>query len=371
MSNFRVFDSVTNLVLNEGALTLNATGAFIPWTVGGANTNAFVTSNGEWVIEQNGTPDHRLKINGAETGIFLTSDSKICVSNDGTFARNAKIKGMESGIPIDTNNRLILGEVGPFTQKVKIGGAETGAAKTTNAMKAVGLFKTNVLNEDSANLVRYWRLNETSGNTAADLSSNAENVAYDGPTIGAARAYDPNELAPSFDGSNDSLDIIRNLSTDYSNRNIGSMLIAFYISEADAVSGSYRHTTVFRDSVNNSSVNFMRWGGVAYEMRAQAIMQGSFKTISFDLTGKTDRWHIALLTWDTSGNFNAYLNGVAGTPSAFTQVWGAGAITHARIGRRPESASQYWSGNLAEIAIWKSELTATAAGKLYIPGRSA
>ena len=229
--------------------------------------------------------------------------------------------------------------------------------------------KQRILATNAANLVRFWPLDDLTGTTARELSTNGESVTYDGPTL-KARAGIDGRPTPSFDGNNDSLDTITNMATDFGTPDTGSLFISFYISEAEAANGTFRHTAVIRDNVNNSEVDFIRWGSIAYQMRAQCIMQGSFKTISIDLTGKTNRWHSIVITWDTSDVMQMWWNGVkqASTPT-FSSTWGAGAIDQSRIGRKPDSTAQYWKGNLGCIAWWKTVIPDAEAQALHVPER--
>ena len=229
--------------------------------------------------------------------------------------------------------------------------------------------RSRILLMAPANLVRFFPLDELSGTNCRDLSNNNQTVTYNGPTLKSRAGYD-GMPTPDFDGSNDNIDTITNLSTDFGTPDTGSMFMAFWISEADASSGTFRHTVSIRDNVNNSEVDCLRWGSVAYQMRPQVIMQGEFRNVTMDITGKTNQWNTICITWDSSDVVKGWLNGVkVSNSSTFTNTWGTGGITHSKIGSRPESNSQWWKGGLGIVAWWKTVLPEAKAETLRLPNR--
>jgi hypothetical protein len=83
------------------------------------------------------------------------------------------------------------------------GSAWVGAAVTVVPVPAA---YSDVILADGP--VGYWRLDETSGTTAADLSGNGHDATYEGgPTLGVAGAIYDGDTAVSFDGTDDGVSI--------------------------------------------------------------------------------------------------------------------------------------------------------------------
>tara|TARA_Y100001963_G_scaffold100555_1_gene138384 strand:- start:305 stop:1516 length:1212 start_codon:yes stop_codon:yes gene_type:complete len=88
-------------------------------------------------------------------------------------------------------------------------------------------------------------------------------------------------------------------------------------------------------------------------------------TISSTSTGLSGSWHHVVVTYDGT-TYCLYLNGVLETTGTVSQT--INVTTNARIGSSSSAASNYFEGNIDEVAIWNEALTATEATQIYNSG---
>lgn len=222
------------------------------------------------------------------------------------------------------------------------------------------LYIDKVLGIQSASLIGYWPLNETSG-TSAD---NAEGTAardgtYTGVALNSILGPDGVNGAPLFDGANDFVDVYSaSLNTAFSAPAAGTLTCWARVFNVGVwTDGTIRRPfhieidasntmQLFRPA-NNGRFNWLYSGGGTAD---QVIRQ----PLSI-----TDWFHLAL-TWDTgTDEFISYFQGVqnGAIQSGIGTLVGNLSLTGTLIGALDTGPNNVWNGYLAHAAIWTIALT--------------
>jgi hypothetical protein len=222
--------------------------------------------------------------------------------------------------------------------------------------------------------IAYWPLNETSGTEAINYGSlgTAANgtlgAAGAAPTLGAIAAPGGG-LAPSFDGSNDTINIYTAALNTSFPRTLGSMSIWWKVSAAGVwtdgtVNTLYRcfvdasNYVILRKSATNNVVEFFYNAG------------GTSETLTSTAYNNTS-WNMMALTWTDAGDEVKWYNNGSQTGATQTGIGtfsGNLSTLDTAIGSAGTPASEVWSGNLAHAAIWNKVLTAAEIAALYSGG---
>ena len=171
-----------------------------------------------------------------------------------------------------------------------------------------------------------------------------------------------NTYSIDFDGVDDYIDV--DSSASAIDEDLGS--ISLWI-KLDSVSVS---VTAFQAAVDTN--NFIR---VWYKngdstLRFQTKRGGTATTTYYAGGVEADgNWHHLAMTWDFSSNeLKGYLDGVArGGTGAIAGTW-SGSLSLVHIGKLATSGTNYWEGNIDEVGIWDSVLTAAEITEIYNSG---
>ncbi|HTW19116.1 MAG TPA: LamG-like jellyroll fold domain-containing protein [Mycobacteriales bacterium] len=201
----------------------------------------------------------------------------------------------------------------------------------------------------------YWRLDETSGNTANDLSGNADNGLYNtGDTLGVPGAINdgssPADTAISTDGNDDGVMVSTSQTPSpstfsieawFKTTNPNGKIIGFGNSSSPTGSGNYDKHIYF----NNGVLNFGVWNNEEDVVSAPA---------SPNLAD--GQWHHVVATQDSSG-MKLYVdgnlvasNGVT-TNQSYNGYWHVG-------GDSGWGSVQDYQGSVDEVAIYPYALSA-------------
>ena len=224
-------------------------------------------------------------------------------------------------------------------------------------------YSAKVLAVAPANLMAYWKLDETSGTVAADSSGNNRSGVFSGATPGAATFADGSPAA-SFNG-------VDNFVNAYSAAlntaaqaagSAGTVLAWVRVHDSSVWSSgverfiiSLRSTTGFINiSVRgqNSAVRFL-YPGVA----------------SYDLSTSTTDWFSVGLTWDASANEQkCYFNGaqVGTTKTGITSFWAALYSYYNVIGASNAYGPGSFDGSAAHAALWTRALSAAELAAVMV-----
>jgi PKD repeat protein len=212
---------------------------------------------------------------------------------------------------------------------------------------------------DASNPYLFWRLGEGSGSSAAmDSSANDNNGTYQGGVSPGSPGLLPGSLAPQFDGSSGV--VVANASvnnpTVYSEEawfktttTAGGKIMGL----GDATSGSSsnydRH--VYMDA--DGHINFGVWTGV----QNVATSPGTYND---------GQWHHVVATQGPAG-MTLYLDGqsVATNPQTQAQAY----VGYWRVGGDTSwSGAPYFNGQIADVAIYTSALSAATVQQHYAAG---
>jgi hypothetical protein len=221
-------------------------------------------------------------------------------------------------------------------------------------------YARRILNTQSASLIADWQLGETSGTNAANAQgTSARDGTYtNGVTLNAATFTDGTP-APSFDGTNDVINVYSSSLNSAFNNAQGTL---FFWAQASAsgvwTDGATRYfailgadasnrVRIFKSSANNSVTWEYAAGGTA-KARTLATVSG---------TG----WFSVALTWNKAGDqVIPYFNGSqAGTILTGLGTWtGSLASTTVDLGASNSSGASPWSGFMKYAALWTTPLSA-------------
>ncbi len=171
-----------------------------------------------------------------------------------------------------------------------------------------------------------------------------------------------NTYSIDFDGVDDYVDISGSASVINEDLGSASMWV-----KLDTTGASI---TVFQAAADTS--NFIRlWYKDSDSTIRFQTKRGGTNNVTYYAGGieADGNWHHLALTWDSSANeLKGYLDGVArgGTGTA-AGSW-SGSLAHVDIGKLATADSSYWVGNIDEVGIWDSVLTAAEITEIYNSG---
>lgn len=204
--------------------------------------------------------------------------------------------------------------------------------------------------------IAYWPLWEASGTTAYCLANTAQNGTHGGVTLGSKGIGDGN-ICPSWDGSNDYVDVYSTTYRDAFNGAEGSISMWAKVNAAGVwldgddryflqhYGGATDYIFIRKDSGNNA---------MTFYYYANSTDESYVHTIS------TVAWfHIGMRWSKTSDEVKYYIDGATvGTPDATLGTWG-GTLTSTNtcIGANNNSGNTPFHGYLAHVAIFDSALS--------------
>lgn len=218
-------------------------------------------------------------------------------------------------------------------------------------------YAQKVLTIAPANLIGYWRLNETSGTNADDSSSQNNDGTYTGVDLANAAGPDGVKV-PYFDGTNDYCNIYSAAFNSDFNGQSGTMAIWCKVNAAAVwTDAAFRKSFFVGVDVSTNYVNIDK-RATNNEMIFEYKAGGVLKSVS--LTISSTAWFHLAVTWNLSGDqMIAYLNGTqTGSTQTGLGTW-AGSLDalFCNIGARATTPVQVWHGWLAHAALWNTPLT--------------
>jgi hypothetical protein len=227
------------------------------------------------------------------------------------------------------------------THAFNTAGAFTVIASVSDGHSVVSSSVTVTVSSAGSNLVGYWKLNETSGSTAADSSGNGNTG-----TLVNAPAWTPGKIngALRFDGVTQYVDC-----GNASSLNPASQItLAAWINSSD---GAARHTEEIIAKDNNVALQ--------YFLRIQAGGQLIFAISGSRLTGTTTlkpgTWYFVAATYD-GAQMKLYINGALEASVAKTGDMLDNGVS-VRIGARKYTTLLPFAGLLDEVQIYNRALS--------------
>jgi len=232
----------------------------------------------------------------------------------------------------------------------------------------------------SDNLVGWWKLDETSGTTAVDSSSQGNDGVFVGaPSIGNSGAIG---VSYTLSANNDYLDISN--ASFMASHSQGS--ISAWVKTSTDINISNRAQTVFglSDGVNQFFYLCVGDGGTSTltnEIISLIIGDGNSNRVGYLTATRTElidgNWHHIVLTGDGS-TYKIYLDGVSKTVtprSGFSNngLWfnTQASVTKAYIGAAAQNASKnnYMNGGIDDVRVYNKVLSATEIQTIYSAGQ--
>jgi hypothetical protein len=343
-----------------------------------------LTTNG-WSGTETSTNPYALVFNGSGTRVSL--GSSIGGNADAmltAWVAPANIAGTETGTVIVTNNDSGNGQGITIRQSAQYPG--------TFEVETVGSYEytQEVLSVGASGLYGYWRLNEGSGNALVDSSGNSNGGFYYSGATKTAPTF--NTSGPlTADSTSKSITLPYNSTGPVYGTATTSATVAapgpqiyteevwFKSAPAYAVGGKLLG---FGSSSTGSSSNYDRhiWMDNTGKINT-GIYNTAVRVVTSTSAYNDGFWHQAVATFTsngTTGTLMLYVDGVAtGTPITGANAYEAQAnyAGYWRIGEdnlnswAPVPSSYEFQGQLAEVSIYKSVLSATEILKHYQLGK--
>jgi len=209
--------------------------------------------------------------------------------------------------------------------------------------------------------VGYWRLEETTGATAADSSGNARDGTYTGsPTLGVpgALAISTNK-ATTFNGTTQYVAISDAAAFSIPTTNLFSVEAWFRTTATGAV-----RNIVSKVTAANFEWSMFINGAPAINFLVYNAAGGGSNSLQGPASVVANTWYHVVATVNASTNaMILYINGVQVDTNTNTQIL-ANGTSPVNIGRRPDGTSLF-NGSVDEVAIYPTVLSAARVAAHY------
>jgi len=213
----------------------------------------------------------------------------------------------------------------------------------------------------ATNPIAYWPLNETAGNTAVCQVNAAQNGTYarNVTLMGTGAGIADGNAAPTFDGTNDFVNIYTAALAAAFNGATGSALIWFRVANVGIWTDATQRFLFYLYSDANNRYRAQR---VITNSRLQATGIAGAGACTVNRDGLADTgWMPVVITWSDGANADEliyYYNGVAvAAPCATMNNWaGALAAAFTLIGAGTNVPTLVWHGWLSHMAVWDTVL---------------
>ena len=230
----------------------------------------------------------------------------------------------------------------------------------TGTVDSFTTYQAKIAAIESADLIGYWMLRETTGATADNYEGTAaRDGTYEAVTLDSADGPLPGNGTPLFDGSTSYCDVYStSLNTAFDGAE-GTLAVWAKVSAVGVWTDSTRRYVGYFGADANNRVYLERFttNGI-FQVRYTA--NGTVNAINISGLSTTAWFHVAA-TWSKSGDaVIAYYNGVkSGSTSTGLGVWaGDLAETAVNIGALSTVPASVWDGYLAHAAVWSTPLSA-------------
>lgn len=234
-------------------------------------------------------------------------------------------------------------------------------------------YMEKVLLTQKSGLIGYWPLNEESGTTALDYSSNGYNATTKNVVRGwndrRMLALDGNKCA-QFDGSTTAIDV-SNASDDEPTTE-GSLSVWVATPQAQ-LAGT---TAMYIATLDADANNYIRlsFDTTAYRFTAAYAGGGSAQTVTSPLVynnsvaAELPTWHHFVMTWSaTNDALNFYVDSVAQTAATSLGTWSGSMDTDLMVlgSSAYATPANQFTGWMSHFALWTPILSQTEVDTLY------
>lgn len=218
---------------------------------------------------------------------------------------------------------------------------------------------------NSMNPVGYWRLNETSGTTAADSSGNSRNGTYTNGVVQGAKGVIAGDAAATFDGTNDHI-LLSGI--DLSQWLGGTGSLSFWMKTAQSGKDTCWQAPAVTGVEHAGTTNDVMWGWLSANGRI-CMAAGNDAGARSPSPMNDNTWHhVAVTRNGSTGTCQVYVDGVLKSTS--TGETGTKTTAFSALGRLTWSNGShvYYRGSLDEIAAFNRVLSAEEVAALAVIG---
>jgi hypothetical protein len=278
----------------------------------------------------------------SSTTVPLATWTHLAATYDGTTVRL-----YQNGQLVATQNKSISWSA--FTGSLALGCSPIGTAEYLNGkLFDVRLYNTNLTDEqvtDLYGLVGHWKLDETSGTTAADSTLNLNDGTYTGGVTLNVAGPSTGDVAAEFDGSNDYVTI----ADDATLKPTSALSITGWV-QGDAWGAGSTVNVILRKGEGNPN-NYQL--AIADGTAAFYLDENDDQGVRSTTTLNTGQWYHVAATWDGS-QVKIYVNGTPETTQARTGTIGTDTRTVYLGGR---SGADLFDGKIDDVRIYNRALS--------------
>jgi hypothetical protein len=266
------------------------------------------------------------------------------------------------------DGKLVSSAANSFTIASPAGNLTLGAARAGTAAYLNGRlhdvrFYNRAIGADEVadlyGLVGQWKLDETTGTTAADSSGAGNNGVYtNGPTLAQAGPYPgAGAFAPQFDGVNQHV-VVSNINADLSNG------FSYCFWARPTSTGNYERFADFGCGASSDNVFMSRYGTTSDLFLRVWVGNQAQGSVTAAGAIENNVWHHYVGTCDNAGNGSVYRDGVLmasgslGTPANVLR-------TSNYIGRSNFSGNAYYQGRMDDVRLYNRPLSSAEVAEVY------
>jgi hypothetical protein len=213
-----------------------------------------------------------------------------------------------------------------------------------------------VLTIESANLVAYWPLNETSGTTADNYEGTAARdgtYSSDVSSIGTTTGIGDGNTAPNLDGTNDYIDVVTVSLQSAFDPNDGTISLWTKLASGTWTDSSVDHW--FTVHISSSNQIWIRKTNTNNQY--QYYHEGNNTPIFEGVTGASTAWRHYCMVWSVSGDYlKLYVDGsqVGATQTGLDTF--SGTPTIMLIGAQNTTPVSPMTGAIAHVSLWTTQV---------------
>lgn len=203
----------------------------------------------------------------------------------------------------------------------------------------------------------FWMLDETSGTVAAAQLDASKNGTYGGSLTLNGLTFLDGRPAPTFDGTNDEVNLLTAALQAAWSGTQGAMSIWLY--DTDGTAGTLRVCAALGDTDAAQYAKVYK----ATTHRADVLKNTNREA---QVARVTSTWRHIFISWNNTGNIaRMVIDGVDTVPNV-TTLANTGSLNHAWVGRRVDG--RFWLGGLARFAYWNTVQTVATGQALAVVG---
>lgn|GEM_PF-6988877 len=214
-------------------------------------------------------------------------------------------------------------------------------------------YSAKVLATAPANLIAYWKLDETSGSTANDSSGNGRSGTYNGVTVGGTTFLN-GSTAPLFAGINNHINIY---SASFAGAwNGQEFTVSLFCRNPNWTDGTERRP--FQVQVNGTNLFVFRKPTGNSQFEVIYIAGGVTRIVTKTSFSPGDYFSVIATVSLSANQFKVYFGGAQEGSTQTVGTWGGSLDPNGcAIGARGASSTNPWRDSIAQVAVWNTPLS--------------